>query len=57
MTTNIIDYIIKNKGLRQKDIAENLNVSKAQVSKWKSGEHIPHERREELLSIAETLRL
>ena len=52
MTTNLIDYIIKNKGLRQKDIAENLNVSKAQVSKWKSGEHIPHERREKLLSMA-----
>lgn len=34
---NIIDYITRNKGLKQKDIADRLNVSKAQVSKWKSG--------------------
>lgn len=52
MKTNIIEYIIKNKELKQKDLAETLGVSRAQISKWKSGEHIPHDREKELMEIA-----
>lgn len=49
---NIIDYITRNKGLKQKDIADRLNVSKAQVSKWKSGEYISYSKQEELNKLA-----
>lgn len=52
MKTNIIEFIIKNRGLRQKDIAESLGVSKAQISKWKAGESIPHDREKELNQLA-----
>ena len=49
---NIIDYIVKNKGLKQKDIASMLNVSRAQVSKWKAGEAISLSKQEELNKMA-----
>lgn len=49
---NIIDYIIKHKGLKQKDIASLLNVSRAQISKWKAGEYISYTKQEELNHIA-----
>jgi transcriptional regulator with XRE-family HTH domain len=52
MKVNIIDYIIKNTALKQKDIAEKLNVSRAQVSRWKTGESIPFNRQEELNQLA-----
>jgi transcriptional regulator with XRE-family HTH domain len=50
--TNIIDYIIKNTDLKQKDLAEKLKVSPAQISKWKAGEPIPSERKESLNKLA-----
>ncbi|MBT5376217.1 MAG: helix-turn-helix transcriptional regulator [Nitrospinaceae bacterium] len=52
MKTNIIDYIVKNTALKQKDIAAKLNVSRAQISKWKAGESIPFEREEALNKLA-----
>ena len=48
MNTNLIEYIIEKTELKQKDIAEKLGVSTAQVSKWKSGESIPVARQLEL---------
>lgn len=50
--TNIIKYIIENTGLRQKDIADHLGVSGAQVSKWKSGEPINYEKAKVLTELA-----
>jgi len=52
MKLNIIEYITKNTDFRQKDIAERLAVSTAQISKWKSGEYISQEREEALLQLA-----
>ncbi len=45
---NLIEYLLKEKGIKQKQIAEDLGVSAAQVSKWKKGEPIPYEREEQL---------
>ncbi|WDP91098.1 MAG: helix-turn-helix transcriptional regulator [Desulfobacter sp.] len=53
MPLNIIEYIIKTKGLKQKDLADMLKVSRAQISKWKSGEHIPPRRKDELMVLAD----
>ena len=50
--TNIIDIIISKTGMKQMDIAKKLGVSRAQVSKWKSGEDIPDNRREALNEMA-----
>lgn len=49
---NVIEYIINNKGLRQTDLAQELGVSRAQVSRWKSGEYIPSGRKEALMRLA-----
>lgn len=52
MPINLIDYIIETKGLRQKDLADQLGVSRAQISKWKAGEYISAEKLEKLNEIA-----
>lgn len=49
---NLIDYIIKKKKLSQSDLAKELGVSRAQITKWKSGERLPSERRSQLLKLA-----
>jgi transcriptional regulator with XRE-family HTH domain len=49
---NVIDYIVQNTDLKQKDIAEKLGVSRAQISKWKAGEFIPFQRHKDLNEIA-----
>lgn len=49
---NFIDYILKTKKLRQKDIAQKLGVSTAQISKWKAGDRIPSSRERELIELA-----
>ena len=52
MSTNIIEYIIKNKKIKQKVIAKKLGVTTGQISKWKQGEYISAERRLELNKLA-----
>ena len=52
MAFNIIEYITKNTGLKQKDIAKKLGVTTGQISKWKQGEYIASERKEELNKLA-----
>lgn len=49
---NIIDYIVKHTDLKQKDIARELGVSAAQVTKWKNGEPISLEKQERLGELA-----
>lgn len=49
---NIIDFVTKKLNITQADIAERLDVSAAQVSKWKKGEEIPFERRKTLNEMA-----
>ncbi len=49
---NIIDYLVKTKKIRQVDIAKSLEVSRAQITKWKNGEHLPSDRESELLKMA-----
>jgi transcriptional regulator with XRE-family HTH domain len=49
---NIIDFIIKKKKMKQTDIAKELGVSRAQISKWKSGEDIPIKRMKSLSEMA-----
>ena len=51
-TINIINYLIKEKGLKQFEIAEKLNVKDAQISKWKLGVNIPKDREVELMKLA-----
>lgn len=51
--TNIIDFIMKKKGMKQADIAESLGVSSAQISKWKRGEEIPQRRNKALIEMAD----
>ena len=48
----MIEYILARKIMRQVDIANQLNVSRAQVSKWKRGEYLPAERERQLLELA-----
>lgn len=52
MTFNVIKYITVNTDLRQKDLAEKLGVSRAQISKWKAGDSIPLDREDELRKLA-----
>lgn len=49
---NIIQYILDNTKLKQKDIAAKLNVSTTQISKWKNGEYISFDKKEELEKLA-----
>ncbi|TWU02899.1 helix-turn-helix transcriptional regulator [Stieleria varia] len=49
---NLVEYITHKGAYNQADLARELGVSRAQISKWKSGEHIPSERRDRLLKIA-----
>jgi len=53
MNTNIIEYIIKNKKIKQNEIAKKLGVTTGQISKWKQGEYISSERRLELNKLAD----
>ena len=53
MNTNIIEYILKNKQIKQKVIAKKLGVTTGQISKWKQGEYISAERRLELNQLAD----
>src|SRR5690606_15278374 len=39
-------------GISQTELAKKLQVSKAQISKWKTGESVPEERKRELYEIA-----
>ena len=52
MKQNLIEYILVKKGYKQVDLAKMLGVSRAQISKWKSGESIPYSRQEDLMKIA-----
>lgn len=38
--------------MNQSDLARMLKVSRAQISKWKAGEHLPRERESQLLELA-----
>ena len=49
---NLIDLVLLRTGFSQTELAKKLNVSKAQISKWKSGESVPEERNDELYEIA-----
>jgi len=51
MKFNLIDYVLREKELKQKDLAQMLGVSAAQISKWKSGEDIPSNRELEIMRI------
>jgi len=52
MAINIIEYITKNMGLKQQDIAKKLGVTTGQISKWKNGEYISADRKRELDKLA-----
>ncbi|KEI72158.1 helix-turn-helix domain-containing protein [Endozoicomonas elysicola] len=52
MNFNLIEYVLKNNKINQKELAEKLDVSRAQISKWKSGDSIPHDREQELIKLA-----
>jgi len=47
-STNLLKLVLRETGLSQKEIAKKLNVSAAQISKWKAGEHISYEMEEKL---------
>jgi transcriptional regulator with XRE-family HTH domain len=49
---NVVNYILDNKIMRQIDLANELGVSRGQISKWNKEETIPHAREKELLKIA-----
>ncbi|QDU58026.1 helix-turn-helix domain-containing protein [Aeoliella mucimassa] len=48
---NLIEFITSNTAYNQADLARALNVSRAQISRWKAGEAIPRNRETELLEI------
>ncbi|MCC5881902.1 MAG: helix-turn-helix transcriptional regulator [Halomonas sp.] len=52
MAKNLVEYILENTDLKQKDIAERLGVSRGQVSKWKAGEYISDVKSEQLRELA-----
>ena len=47
---NLIEYAVK-KGFKQKQIAEHLGVSSVQVTRWKTRDPIPEERREKIMQL------
>jgi len=49
---NIVDYIIENKKLNQRAISKELEISQAQISKWKTGVKIPEVRELQLIELA-----
>jgi transcriptional regulator with XRE-family HTH domain len=49
---NLIDYITQKKSLTQADLARELGVSRAQITKWKAGEHLPSDRQIQLFKLA-----
>lgn len=49
---NLIDLVVMKTGISQTELAKKLQVSKAQISKWKTGESVPEERKRELYEIA-----
>jgi len=48
----LIDYILEHTDLNQSRLARKLNVSRAQVSKWKAGDYLSMERTSQLLKLA-----
>ena len=51
-SANLIDYILTQTDVNQAGLARKLKVSRAQISKWKAGDHISSERTSQLLSLA-----
>ncbi|MBC8351360.1 MAG: helix-turn-helix transcriptional regulator [Planctomycetes bacterium] len=51
-TKTLIDYVIKHTDLNQAELARKLKVSRAQISKWKSGDHVSMDRTTQLLKLA-----
>jgi len=51
-SSNLMTLTLKNLGGTQKDLALKLGVSPAQISKWKSGEHMSFDMEEKLCSLA-----
>lgn len=49
---NLIEYITTRKIYSQADLARELGVSRAQITKWKNGEYLPSERQTQLLKLA-----
>ena len=48
---NIIDHILKKKGIAQKELAKLLEVSPSQISKWKQGEKVSTAQEEKLFKL------
>ena len=46
---NLIKQILVNTDLKQKDLAQKIGVSTAQISKWNKGARIPLSRQEQLI--------
>jgi transcriptional regulator with XRE-family HTH domain len=47
----LIDHVLKHTGLSQAGLAKKLDVSRAQITKWKAGDHISWERESQLLTL------
>lgn len=49
--TEVIAICLDQNEFKQKDLAKHLGVSSAVISRWKSGEPIPSDRKEQLLNL------
>lgn len=49
---NLVEYITNKGAYSQADLARELNVSRAQITKWKAGECLPHDRQAQLMKLA-----
>lgn len=51
LDSHYIELVLKTLNCKQKDLAEMLNVSTSQISKWKKGEYISDEMRQRLMQL------
>jgi len=50
---NLLKLVLQNNSYSQKDLAKKLEVSPAQISKWKTGEYMSSEMEEKMKSLAD----
>lgn len=51
MTENIINLVTRRSGMTQAELAIKLGVSKSQITKWKTGDDLPPQRRTQMLEL------
>lgn len=51
MADNIVSLVTRRSGMTQAELANELGVSRAQITKWKNGDDLPPQRRAQMLEL------